>query len=63
MQTVGLCVGVGELGVNLRLTERLTSHLEVANEVVVLACVIRDLDDLSEVRRILGLDIRICVTG
>ena len=63
VKTVRLRVRVRELGIDLGLADVLPRHLEVANEVVVLACVIRNLDDLGEVRGILGLDIRICATG
>ena len=49
MQTICFRVRVRQLGVDLRLTERLTSHLQEANEVVMLVCAGGDLDDLQEV--------------
>lgn len=59
MQTVRLGVGIGELSVDLRFADRLASHLKEADEVVMFASVVADLDELSEVGRILGLDVGI----
>ncbi len=59
VQTIRLGIGVGELSVDLRLAERLAGHLEVADEVVVLAGATCDLDDLRIVRGVLRLDVRV----
>ena len=57
MEAVGLGVGVRKLCVDLGFAERLASHLEVTNELVVLASMVGNLDDLCEVRGILCLDV------
>jgi hypothetical protein len=59
VQSVGLCVSVGELGVHLWLPQGLASHLQEADKVVVLAGVVGDFDNFNEVRGIFSLDIRI----
>ena len=59
MQTIRLRICVCQLGVNLRLAERLAGHLEVTNKVVGLAGATGDFDNLGIVRRILGLDVRV----
>ena len=59
VQAVRLRVGVRELRVDLRLAQRLARHLQIADKVVMLAGVVRDLDDLGEVGRVLCLDVRI----
>jgi hypothetical protein len=59
MKTVGLGIGVGEFGVNLWFSKSFASHLQIANEFIVLACMATDLDHLSEIRRVLGFDVRI----
>ena len=59
VEAVGLGVRVGQFGVDLWLAEALAGHLEVANQVFVFVCSSRNLNDLVEVRRILGLDVGI----
>lgn len=59
MESVGLCVRVGELRVDLGLTQHLTRHLEVTDEVVLLASTVGDLDDLGVVGGVLRLDVRV----
>ena len=59
VQTVGLGVGVCELCIDLGLAQGLARHLEVSNEIIVLACTACNLDDFSIVAGILGLDVRV----
>ena len=59
MQPIRLGVGIRELSVDLGLPKRLARHLKVADEVVVLASMVRDLNDLDEVGGIVCLDIRL----
>lgn len=60
VQAVRLRIRIRELRVDLRLAQRLARHLQEANEVVVLAGTVGDVDDLGEVGWIRGLDVRIC---
>lgn len=59
VQSIGPCISIRELGVDLWLTKSLTCHLQIPHEIVMLASSVRNLDHLGKVRRILGLDIRI----
>ena len=59
MKTIGLGVGIGELGVDFGLAEGLAGHLKVTDKVVMFAGVVGHLDDFSEVGRILRLDVRV----
>jgi len=59
VEAVGLGVRVRKLGIDPRLAERLAGHLKVADEIVMFAGMVRDLDDFGEVGRILRLDVRI----
>lgn len=56
----GLGVDIGELGhVHLGLAKRLAGHLEVTDEVVVLAGTVGNLDDFNKVGGVPRLDVRI----
>lgn len=57
MEAIGLGIRVGQLGIDLWLAKALAGHLEVTNQIVVLVCPSRDLNDLAEVGGVLGLDI------
>ena len=59
VQAVRFGIRVCEFSVDLRFTETLASHLEEPHQVVVLASVIGDLDNLCKVRGIFSFDIRI----
>ena len=59
VEAVGLHICIRQLSVDLRLTESLAGHLEEADKIVVLASMVRDLNDFREVRWILCLDVRI----
>lgn len=59
VETIGLRVGVRQLGIHLGLANVLPCHLEITNKIVVLASAVRNLDDLSEVLGILSLDVRV----
>ena len=49
MQTVGFGVRVCEFGIDFGFTERLASHLEETNQIVVLVRASGNLNDLDEV--------------
>ena len=57
MEAIGLRVCVSQFGVDLRLPKALAGHLEVANQILVLIRPSRNLNDLIEVGRVLGLDV------
>lgn len=59
MEAVGLGICVGQFGIDLWLAKALAGHLEVTNQIVVLVCPSRDLNDLAKVGGVLGLDIRV----
>jgi hypothetical protein len=59
VQAICFGIRVCEFSVNLGLTETLAGHLEEPHQVVVLAGVIGDLNDLCKVRGIFSFDIRI----
>jgi hypothetical protein len=59
VKAVRLGVRDGEFRVDRRLTKRLARHLEVADEVVVLAGAGSGLDDFAVVRRVLSADVRV----
>ena len=60
MEAIGLCVRVGQRGINHWLPKALAGHLEIANQIFVLICPSRDLNDLVEVGRVLSLDVGVC---
>ena len=60
VQPVRLGVRDGELRVDLRLAQRLAGHLQVPDQVVVLAGPTGRLDHLGVVGRVVGLDVRFC---
>jgi hypothetical protein len=62
METVGLRIGVSKFGIYLWFTKGFASHLQIANEFIMLARMAGDLDYLSEIRRVLGFDVRIYCT-
>lgn len=59
VQTVGLRISIGELGVDLGFAKRLASHLEEAHKIVMFASVVGDFDDFMEIRRVFRLNVRI----
>jgi len=59
VQPISFGIRVGEFCVDLGLAEGLPCHLEVANEFIMLAGMIANLDDLSKVAGVLSLDIRL----
>ena len=63
MEPVGFGVRVRELRVDLRFSERLARHLEIAHKVIVFTSLVRNLDDFDEVGGILGLDVRVSRNG
>lgn len=59
MEAVRFRICVGKLSVHLGFTKRPPGHLQVPNEIVMLARTARNLDSFDKVRGILGLDIRV----
>lgn len=59
VQAISLSIRVRQLGIDLRFAERLASHLEVTDEIVLLASTVSNLDDFGIVGRILSLDVRV----
>ena len=57
VETISFGVCIGQLCINLWLTERLAGHLKESNEIIMFASVTGYLNDLSEVRRIVCLDV------
>lgn len=59
VQAIGLCVSIGKLRIDLGLAKRLAGHLEVADQIVVLASPVGEFDDFKEVAGVFSLDIGI----
>lgn len=59
VQAIGLGVSIGKLCIDLGLAKRLASHLEVANQIVMLASPVGEFDDFKEVAGVFGLDVGI----
>lgn len=49
MEAVRLRICIGKFGVHLRFAKRAPGHLQVSNEIVMLACTARNLDNFHEV--------------
>jgi len=59
MEAIGLGVGEQQVSIHLRLANRLSRHLKVSNEVLVLAGSAGDFNDILIITGIVGPDIRI----
>jgi len=58
VESIRFRIGICKFGIDLGFAQGLTSHLQIPDELIVLAGVVGDFDDLSKVRRILGFDVR-----
>ena len=59
VQPVGLGISVSELRINFGFAEGFTSHLKVADKVILLACSIGNLDEFVKVRWVPSLNVRV----
>jgi hypothetical protein len=59
VETIHLGISIRQLGVELRFTKSFARHLEIADEVVLLASTIGDLNNLKEIGGIASLDVRV----
>ena len=59
MEAIGLGVGEQQVSIHLRLANRLSRHLQVSNEVLVLAGSAADFDDILIITWIIGSDVRV----
>ena len=59
MEAIGLGVGEQQVSIDLRLANRLSRHLQVSNEVLVLTRSAADFDDILIITWIVGSDVRV----
>ena len=60
VESIGLGISVGQLCVDLGFTSRLPCHLQVSDEIVVLASPVGNFDDLGVVGGVISLDVGVC---
>jgi hypothetical protein len=60
MQVIGLGIRMRQLRIDCWLKKRFASHLKEANEVLIIASMIRNFDDFGKVGQIFSLGIRVC---